>query len=308
MDYSSYVGRIGIGRVHSGTFKPGDKVKVIKNSGGESNATIKQLFTFESLGRTEAQEGTAGDIVAIVGVEDIDIGDVVTDPEKPVELESIEIDAPTLSMVFSANSSPFVGREGDKVTSRQLKERLDKEAEANVSMNFEDTENKDGIKVSGRGILHLSVLIETLRREGYEFQVARPQVIIHENDGVKEEPIELCVVDVPGEYSGKVIELLGARCGEMLEMTEKGMLTHLEFKVPSRGLMGMRTKVLNATKGEAIMFHQFHEYGDYRGPLPKRSNGVMVSMMTGKAIGFGLDALPRAVAYSCHPDKKYTKA
>ncbi len=291
LDYSSYVGRIAIGRIYSGTIKANQQVKVIANDGSERNGRIKQVFTFESLGRKEVKEAQAGDIVAVVGIEDTDIGDTITDPENPIKLDPIELEAPTISMVFSANSSPFVGTEGDKVTSRQLKDRLFKEAEGNISLVMEETPDRDGIIVSGRGILHLSVLIETLRREGFELQVARPHVIFHEENGQKLEPIELAVVDVPGLYAGKVIELMGSRLGEMIEMNEKGALTHLEFKIPARGLMGLRTRILNATKGEGIMFHTFSEYGAFKGPLPKRPNGVMISMQSGKALAFALDAL-----------------
>ena len=292
VDYSSYVGRIGIGRVFSGTIHAGQKILVVKNDGSRFNATVKQLFTFETLGRLEAESAHAGDIVAVVGVEDTDIGDMYTSQVDPVVLDPIHVEEPTMSVVFEPSSSPLVGREGDIVGGRQLKERLEREAESNISMRIIETEDKRGMEVSGRGVLHISVLMETMRREGYEFQVGRPQVIIKRGEhGERLEPIELAVVDTPSEYAGKVIEIFGSNGGEMADMVQRDDLVHLEFKIPSRGVMGLRTRVMNASRGEATLFHHFHEYGAYRGEIGGRQNGSLIAMSTDKAAAYALDAL-----------------
>ena len=242
IDHSNFVGRIGIGRVYSGTIHQGDQILVVKNDGSSATATVKQLFTFDYLGRTECQEVGAGDIAAVVGIDRTDIGDVYTDPENPVELEPIEIDPPTLSIVFEASTSPLVGRDGDIVGARQLKERLFNEAENNVTMKIEELEDKSGVEVSGRGILHLSVLMESMRREGFEFQVGRPRVLFKKDEnGNKMEPVEQAVVECPDEYSGKVVEVFGTSGGIMTSMDTSGIVTHLEFKIPTRGIMGLRT-------------------------------------------------------------------
>ncbi|MHB0976724.1 MAG: translational GTPase TypA [Candidatus Aquicultorales bacterium] len=291
LDYSTFVGRIGIGRIYSGTLREGDKIAVIKNDGSTGTGTVKELYTFESLGRTRAVEAHAGDIAAVVGIDDADIGDMFTCRIDPIVLDPITVEAPTISVVFSANTSPFAGTEGDFVTSRQLKDRLKREAESNITMRIEELPHGAGMKVSGRGVLHLSVLMETMRREGYEFQVARPQVILREEGGGISEPYELAVVDVPGEYAGKVIELMGARSGEMVEMSQKGEMSHLEFTIPSRGLMGLRTKILNATKGEAVLFHSFSAYGPFKGEIAKRNNGTMIAMATAPAAAYSIESL-----------------
>lgn len=292
IDYSSYVGRIGVGRIFSGTLRQGDRIMVIKNDGRRFNANVKQLFTFESLGRQEAKEAHAGDIVAVVGVDDTDIGDMYTCLIDPVQLEAIHVEEPTMSIVFEPSTSPLVGREGDIVGGRQIKERLEREGESNISMRIEELEDKSGTEVSGRGILHLSVLMETMRREGYEFQVGRPRVIIKTDEkGNKLEPIELAVVDVPSESAGKVIEIFGSNGGEMIDMVQRDDMVHLEFKIPSRGVMGLRTRVLNATRGEATLFHHFSEYGAYRGSLGGRQNGSLIAMSSDKAVAYALDAL-----------------
>jgi GTP-binding protein len=292
IDYSSFVGRIGVGRVFSGTMRSGDRILVVKNDGSRYQATVKQLYTFEALGRVEAESAHAGDICAVVGVDDADIGDMFTCRIEPIVLDPIHVEEPTMSIVFAASTSPLVGQEGDIVGGRQIKERLLREAESNISMRIAETEDKTGMSVSGRGVLHLSVLMETMRREGHEFQVGRPQVIIKKDEsGNKLEPIEVAVVDVPSEYAGKVIEIFGSRSGEMTDMVQRDEHVHLEFKIPSRGVMGLRTRILNATRGEATLFHHFNEYGPYRGDLGGRQNGSMIAMATEKSVAFALDTL-----------------
>ena len=292
IDHSDYVGRIGIGRVYSGTVHTGDKILVVKNDGSRAMGQVKQLFTFDYLGRKETSEVAAGDIGAVVGIDSTDIGDVYTDPEDPVELEPIEIDPPTLSIIFEPSSSPLVGREGDIVGGRQLKERLMSEAENNVTMHIEELPDKTGIEVSGRGILHLSVLMETMRREGFEFQVGRPRVLFKKDaQGHKVEPIEQAVVECPGEYSGKVIEVFGNAGGTMVSMDTGSTQTHLEFKIPTRGIMGLKTRVLNVTHGEAVFYHTFLEYGPFAGDIGGRQNGAMISMSTEKAVAYALGTL-----------------
>ena len=292
VDHSSFVGRIGVGRLHSGTIHKAEQVLVVKNDGTRYNTQIKQVFTFEELGKKEQKEVYAGDIVAVVGVDDADIGDMVTSRDHPVVLDPIEVEQPTMAVVFEASTSPLVGREGEIVGSRQLRERLLKEAESNISMRITDAADGTGMEVAGRGVLHLSVLMETMRREGFEFQVGRPQVVFKTDDaGNKMEPIEEATVDVPSEYAGKAIEVFGNAGGEMTDMFQRGDDTHLVFKIPSRGTMGLRTKLLNVTRGEATMFHHFSEYGPYRGEMAHRKNGMMISMSTGKSVAYALDTL-----------------
>lgn len=292
IDHSNFVGRIGIGRVYSGTIRQGNQILVVKNDGSSATATVKQLFTFDYLGRTECQEVGAGDIAAVVGIERTDIGDVYTDPENPVELEPIEIDPPTLSIVFEASTSPLVGRDGDIVGARQLKERLFNEAENNVTMKIEELEDKSGVEVSGRGILHLSVLMESMRREGFEFQVGRPRVLFKKDEnGNKMEPVEQAVVECPDEYSGKVVEVFGTSGGIMTSMDTSGIVTHLEFKIPTRGIMGLKNRIMNVTHGEGVFYHTFLEYGPYAGEIGNRQNGAMISMTTEKAVAYALGTL-----------------
>ena len=292
IDHSNFVGRIGIGRVYSGTIHVGDQILVVKNDGTQSTATVKQLFTFDYLGRTECQSVEAGDIGAVVGIDRTDIGDVYTDPENPVSLEPIEIDPPTLSIIFEASTSPLVGQDGEIVGARQLKERLFQERENNVTMKIEELEDKSGIEVSGRGILHLSVLMETLRREGFEFQVGRPRVLFKtDENGNKTEPVEQAVVECPDEYSGKVIELFGNAGGTMTNMSTGTTVTHIEFKIPTRGIMGLKNKILNVTHGEGVFYHTFLEYGPYAGEIGGRNNGAMISMTTEKAVAYALGTL-----------------
>ena len=292
IDHSSYVGRIGIGRVYSGTIHDGDKILVVKNDGSRAMSQVKQLYTFDYLGRKECTEVVAGDIGAVVGVDSTDIGDVYTDPDDPVELDPIEIDPPTLAIVFEPSNSPLVGRDGDLVGGRQLKERLELERENNVTMRIEELPDKTGVEVSGRGILHLSVLMEAMRREGYEFQVGRPRVLFKKDEqGNKLEPVEQAVVECPGEYSGKVIEVFGNNGGTMTSMEAGTTQTHLEFKIPTRGIMGLKNRILNVTHGEAVFYHTFLEYGPYAGEIGVRQNGAMISMSTEKAVAYALGSL-----------------
>jgi len=291
LDYNDYVGRIGIGRVFRGTLSKKTPTSIIKRDGSINNINIKQIFVFEGLERVEVEEVNAGDICAIVGIEDIDIGDTIADSENPEPMPIIAIDEPTISMNFTVNTSPFYGQEGKYVTSRHLHDRLQKELQQNVALKVEDTGSPDTFKVSGRGILHLSILIETMRREGYELAIGAPKVIYKEIDGKKAEPIETLVVDVPSELAGKVIEIVGKKKGEMMKMEQKGSLTKLEFHIPSRGLMGLRNKILTATAGEGIMHHRFYQYEFFKGSITQRQSGVLISMHTGAATAYALDSL-----------------
>lgn len=291
LDYNDYVGRIGIGRVFRGKLKDSDKLSIIKRSGIVHPVSIKQLLVFEGLQRAETEEVFCGDICAIVGIDDVDIGDTITDSENPEPLPNISIDEPTISMTFTVNNSPFYGREGKSVTSRQIRERLFKELEHNVALKVQETSSPDSFKVSGRGILHLSVLVENMRREGFELQIREPKVIYKEIDGKKAEPIEVLVVDVPEELSGKVIELVGQRRGELMKMEKKGNMSKIHFHIPSRGIMGLRTKVLNATQGEAVMHHRFYQYEFFKGSINGSKNGVIISMDEGPSTAYAIDSL-----------------
>lgn len=291
LDYNDYVGRIGIGRVFRGKLKDSDKLSIIKRSGTIHPVSIKQLLVFEGLQRVETEEVFCGDICAIVGIDDVDIGDTITDSENPEPLPNISIDEPTISMTFTVNNSPFYGREGKSVTSRQIRERLFKELEHNVALKVQETSSPDSFKVSGRGILHLSVLVENMRREGFELQIREPKVIYKEIDGKKAEPIEVLVVDVPEELSGKVIELVGQRRGELMKMEKKGNMSKIHFHIPSRGIMGLRTKVLNATQGEAVMHHRFYQYEFFKGSINGSKNGVIISMDEGPSTAYAIDSL-----------------
>ena len=302
IDHSNFVGRIGIGRVYSGTIHTGDQILVVKNDGERKTATVKQLFTFDYLGRTECSQVSAGDLAAVVGVDNTDIGDVYTDPENPVELDSIEIDPPTLSIVFEASTSPLVGRDGDIVGARQLKERLFNERENNVTMRIEELPDKTGVEVSGRGILHLSVLMETMRREGYEFQVGRPRVLFKKDEnGNLQEPVEQAVVECPDEYAGKVIEVFGNSGGTMTSMETGTSVTHVEFRIPTRGIMGLKNRILNVTHGEGVFYHTFLEYGPYAGEIGGRKNGAMIAMTTEKAVAYALGTLQERGALFVEP-------
>ena len=291
IDHNDYVGRIGIGRIFRGNLEKSKPISVIRRDGTIEQAQIKQLFVFEGLTRKEVEFVQNGDICAVVGIEKIDIGDTIADRENPEPLPIVAIDEPTISMYFTVNTSPFFGKEGKYVTSRQLRERLFKELEKNVALKVEETSSTDTYKVSGRGILHLSVLIENMRREGYELAVGAPKVIYKEISGKKAEPIEVLTVDVPEEFAGKVIEIVGSKKGEMTKMLTKGSLTHLEFHIPSRGLMGLRNKILTATSGEGIIHHQFYQYEYFKGSIAQRQSGVLISMGEGTVTAYALDSL-----------------
>ena len=291
IDYNDYVGRIGIGRVYRGTLKQNERLVIIKRNGEEHPVSIKQIYTFEGLERKDVDEVENGDLCGVVGIEDIDIGDTLADAENPEPLPLIAIDEPTLSMTFMVNNSPFFGREGKFVTSRQLRDRLMKETQSDVALRVEETNSPDSFKVYGRGILHLAILIETMRREGYELQVGQPKVLYKEIDGRKAEPVEELIVDVPEQFAGKVIELVGQRRGELKKMEPKGNIQHLEFHIPSRGLMGLRTRILTATSGEAVMHHRFFQYEFFKGSIPQRTSGTLISMADGPATGYAIDSL-----------------
>jgi GTP-binding protein len=291
LEYSNYVGRIAIGRLHRGVLREGANITLVKRDGATVRSKIKELLTFEGLSKKKTASVSSGDICALVGLDDFNIGDTVADYENPESLETIAIDEPTMSMLFTINNSPFFGRDGKYVTSRHIKDRLDKELEKNVALRVEDSDSADSFIVFGRGILHLSVLIETMRREGYEMQVGQPKVIIKQVDGVKCEPIEELTVDVPEESSGKVIEMVSRRRGDMLKMETKGDRIHLEFSIPSRGIIGLRNQVLTATAGEAVLTHRFLEFAPMRGDIERRINGSLISIETGMAIAYALDKL-----------------
>lgn len=292
LDYSDYVGRIAVGRVVAGKIRKNQRIALLKQSGERIEGNIKQLFTFDRLGRKETDEVSAGDICAVVGIDDFDIGNTIADPENAVALPPIKVDEPTLDMIFRINDSPFGGQDGTYVTSRQLRDRLMKELESNVALRVVPNEGKhDEFHVSGRGLLHLSILMENMRREGFELSVGKPKVINKVVNGETLEPIEYLTIDVPPSHVGAVMELVGNRRAECLKMDAQGASTHIEFTIPARGLIGLRTRMLNATTGEAIMHHTFYDYQPMRGPIPGRLNGVMVSTETGRATPFALDNL-----------------
>ena len=291
LDFSSFTGRIAIGRLQRGTLKENQQVSLVKRDGSIKKTRIKELHTFEGLGRRKIEEVQAGDICAIVGLEGFEIGDTVADLENPEGLKTIAIDEPTMSMLFTINDSPFFGKDGKFVTSRHIKERLYKELEKNLALRVQETDSADKFMVFGRGVLHLSVLIETMRREGYELQIGQPQVIIKEIDGVKCEPIEELTIDLPEEVSGKAVEMVTMRKGEMLSMEAKGDRMNIQFLIPSRGIIGLRNQLLTATAGEAIMAHRYKEYQPLKGGIPERQNGSLVSMEKGKAIPYSIDKL-----------------
>ncbi|MBS1368697.1 MAG: translational GTPase TypA [Lentisphaeria bacterium] len=300
LDYSNFVGRIGIGRVYRGTLDTRKPLVIVKRDGTVQNTQVKQLFTFEGLSRQETSVVECGDLCAIVGISDIDISDTICDAEHPEPMPAIAIDEPTISMMFRINDSPFFGKEGKYVGSRQLRERLYKEVERDVALRVEDI-NGEAFKVSGRGVLHLAILIETMRREGYEFAVAKPQVICKVIDGVKNEPIERLSVDVPSEFAGKIIEIVGQRRGELIQMESRGVRQLVEFFIPTRGLIGLRSKALTASQGEAIVSHLFDHYEPFKGMIPSRTNGTMVSMAQGKSIPFAIDGLQQRGEFFIDP-------
>jgi GTP-binding protein len=290
LDYSTFLGRVAIGKVNRGSIKEGQPISLV-TADGVKKSKVKELYIFESLGKRKVTEVLAGDICAVVGLEDFTIGDTIADFENPEGLPVISVDEPTMSMMFSINNSPFFGKDGKFVTSRHLRDRLMKETEKNLALRVEDTDSADSFLVYGRGILHLGVLVETMRREGYELTVGNPQVLVKTIDGKKHEPYEILVVDVPQEFSGKVIDLVTQRKGEMMIMESKGDMQHLEFDIPSRGLIGLRSQMLTGTQGEAVMAHRFNEYKPWKGTIPGRSNGVLISKSTEKTTGYSIDKL-----------------
>jgi GTP-binding protein len=300
LDYNDYVGRIGVGRVYRGALNTSGPLMRIHRDGKQKQTQIKQLFTFEGLTRVEVDAVPCGDLCAIVGIPDIDIGDCITDFEHPEALPAISIDQPTLSMVFTVNDSPFFGQDGKFVTSRHLRERLLKETERDVALHVDDSSG-DSFRVSGRGVLHLSILIETMRREGFEMSVSQPQVIFKENHGKKEEPIEILHVDVPDEHAGKAIELAGTRKGEMVDIEQHGLRKMIRFQIPTRGLIGLRSKMLTSTAGEAIVTHRFLHYEPYKGPIQQRNNGVLISQGRGPSVAFAIDALQQRGIFFVDP-------
>jgi len=305
MDHSGYVGRIGVGRIIRGSLKVKQPVVLCKRDGTQLKTQARQLYVFDNLGKKEVQEVQCGDICAVVGLEGVDIGDTLADAEHPEALPLIDIDDPTLSMTFRANDSPGYGKDGKYVTSRQILERLRNESERDVALRVAET--NDGFRVSGRGILHLSILMENMRREGFELTVGQPQVIYKEIGGKKAEPVEILNVDVPNEFSGTVIEYAASRKGEMINMEPREGRTLLEFRIPSRGLIGFRSKMLRATAGEIVMHHRFHDYEYFKGSIPERSNGSIISLGGGKAVAFALDALQDRGIFFVNPgDELYT--
>ncbi|MGZ5245638.1 MAG: translational GTPase TypA [Flavitalea sp.] len=291
LDYSSFLGRIAIGKVTRGTLKEGQQITLMGADGSQRKIKVRELYVFEGMGKKKVQEVVAGDLCAVVGLEDFTIGDTIADPENPEALPIVSVDEPTMNMSFSINNSPFFGRDGKFVTSRHLRDRLMKETEKNLALRVSDTDNGDTFMVYGRGILHLGILIETMRREGYELTIGQPQVIVKIIDGKKCEPFETLVVDVPQEFASKVIDLVTRRKGEMHVMETKGDMQHLEFEIPSRGLIGLRTTMLTATTGEAVMAHRFNEYKAWKGVIPGRSNGVLIAKQTGTTTGYSIDKL-----------------
>ena len=307
LDYSSFVGRIAIGRVYQGTLKEGQQLGLSKKDGSTKPVKIKEIHAFEGLGKKKVTEARAGDICALVGIENFEIGDTITDRENPQPLPRIAIDEPTINMLFTINNSPFFGKEGKYVTSRHVRDRLMKETEKNLALRVEETDSEDKFLVYGRGILHLSVLVETMRREGYELQVGQPQVIYKEINGIKNEPVELFVVDTPETSSGKIIEAVTQRKGELKIMEPKGDVIHLEFEIPSRGIIGLRNKLLTLSSGEAIITHRFLEYQPFKGELPDNNNGSLISMETGMSTAYAIDKLQdRGIFFIDPGDEVYT--
>jgi len=291
LDYSSFLGRIAVGKIARGSIREGQNIALMQAGGVIKKAKVKELYTFEGMGKKKATEVFAGDICAVVGLEEFNIGDTIADPENPEALPVISVDEPTMSMLFSINNSPFFGKDGKFVTSRHLRDRLMKETEKNLALKVQDSDSADSFLVYGRGILHLGILIETMRREGFELTVGQPTVIVKEINGKKNEPFENLVVDVPQEYSGKVIDLVTQKKGEMLVMESKGNMQHLEFEIPSRGLIGLRSNMLTNTAGEAVMAHRFTEYKPWKGNIPGRNNGVLLSKNTERTTGYSIDKL-----------------
>jgi GTP-binding protein len=306
LDYSSFLGRIAVGKVARGSVKEGQSIALMQVD-GVKKLKVKELYTFMGMGKKKAEEVFAGDICAVVGLENFNIGDTISDVETQEALPVISVDEPTMSMLFSINTSPFFGRDGKFVTSRQLRDRLMKETEKNLALRVEDTDSADSFLVFGRGILHLGILIETMRREGFELTIGQPTVLVKEIDGKKNEPYEILVVDVPAEFSGKAIDLVTQRKGELHVMETKGEMQHLEFEIPSRGLIGLRSNMLTNTAGEAVMAHRFLEYKPWKGPIPGRSNGVLLSKNQERTTGYSIDKLQdRGVFFVDPGEEVYT--
>lgn len=304
LDYSSFLGRIAIGKVTRGSIKENQPIALVQADGSIKKSRVKELYVFEGMGKRKVTEVLSGDLCAVVGLEDFNIGDTICDAENPEALPIISVDEPTMSMTFSINNSPFFGRDGKFVTSRHLRDRLMKETEKNLALRVEDTDSADSFLVFGRGILHLGVLVETMRREGYELTVGNPQVLVKHIDGKKHEPYEILVVDVPSEFSGKVIDLVTQRKGEMLVMESKGEMQHLEFDIPSRGLIGLRSQMLTNTAGEAVMAHRFNEYKPWKGPIPGRNNGVLIAKFQGVTTAYSIDKLQDRGSFFIDPGEE----
>jgi GTP-binding protein len=304
LDYSSFLGRIAIGKVTRGSIKEGQSIALVAADGTFKRNKVKELYVFEGMGKRKVAEVLSGDLCAVVGLEDFNIGDTIADIENPEGLPVISVDEPTMSMTFSINNSPFFGKDGKFVTSRHLRDRLMKETEKNLALRVEDTDSADSFLVFGRGILHLGILVETMRREGYELTVGNPQVLVKTIDGKKHEPYENLVVDVPAEFSGKVIDLVTQRKGEMQIMESKGQMQHLEFEIPSRGLIGLRSQMLTNTAGEAVMAHRFIEYKPWKGPIPGRNNGVLISKFQGTTTAYSIDKLQDRGAFFIEPGEE----
>ena len=292
LDYSSYMGRIAVGKVHRGSVKMGDQISIVQRNGLAHKSTVKELYTFEGLGKEKTKEPiSSGEIVAVMGLDDFDIGDTIADIEAPEAMKPIAIDEPSMSMLFTINNSPFFGKEGKFVTSRHLRDRLFKETEKNLALKVEEADSPDRLMVFGRGILHLSILIETMRREGYELQLGQPKVVIKEIDGFKHEPVELLYINVDEEFSGKVIEIVTGRKGDILNIEKKDDRVNLEFKITARGLIGLRQPILTATEGSAVISHRFSGYEPWKGELVRKRNGAMIAMETGTSIAYSIDKL-----------------
>jgi len=305
LDYSSYTGRIAIGRVHRGSIKMGDQVSVVQRNHHISKSVVKELYLFEGLGKEKTKkEVKSGEIVAIMGLENFDIGDTIADFEEPEALKPISVDEPTMSMLFTSNNSPFFGKEGKYVTSRHIRERLFKETEKNLALKVEETNSPDKLLVYGRGILHLSILVETMRREGYEIQLGQPKVVIKEINGFKHEPIELLNVNVSEEFSGKVIEIITKRKGDILNIEAKNGRINLEFKISSRGLIGLTNPILTATEGEAVISHRFKGYEPWKGEIQSKRNGALIAMETGTSVAYSIDKLQDRGEFFIEPNEK----
>jgi len=305
LDYSSYTGRIAVGKVHRGKIKMGDQVSIVQRNGLIHKSVIKELYLFEGLGKEKTKEEVkSGEIVAIMGLEDFDIGDTITDNENPEALKPISVDEPTMSMLFTINNSPFFGKEGKFVTSRHIRERLFKETEKNLALRVEETESPEKLLVYGRGILHLSILVETMRREGYEIQLGQPKVVIKEIDGYKHEPVEILLINVSEDFSGKVIEIVTKRKGDIVNIEKKDDRTNLEFKITSRGLIGLTNPILTATEGEAVISHRFKGFEPWKGEIQGKRNGALIAMETGTSIAYSIDKLQDRGKFFINPNEE----